>query len=298
MSPLKYIGTKTLAALSILPYFKGKGLIAIAILKLCKGTLPLPVTLRNGAQMWLALNTSGNSLLPYWIRKYESGFQTLFLHCCTQIGETEAIVDVGANVGLYTILAAQQRRAHRDSHVISIEPYPPNAAHVIENVKLNDFGNVQVKEQAIGSSAGSTDLFVAQEAIMWGSLAAVNSVLTEKIQVPIGTLDELRRTEALTVGLLKVDIEGGEFGAFQGAQELLRRNQPYLLFEEDDGFCRSFGHTAADVRNLLIQLGYQIYAIEPHGRTGYQLIAGDNAPILSNGQRNLFGLTQRRTLPS
>src|SRR5690606_35259118 len=128
--------------------------------------------------------------------------------------------------------------------------------------------------------------------------APVDSVLTRKIQVPIVTLDNLKQDLALRIGLLKLDIEGGEFAAFQGAKDLLMRDQPYLLFEEDDRFCRSFGHCAADVRDFLSQLGYQLFAVESQVNDGYRLTASDKAPVLSEGQRNLFGLSPRRVMPS
>jgi len=142
----------------------------------------------------------------------------------------EVVVDVGAHIGRYTLVAAK-----RAAKVLSIEPDPDNFALLTANVRLNGFSNVVALEVAVGNSAGAGTLYQGDHASTrslnpeWaaraGELPPVRST-----PVRVETLDRLAENHGIgAVDWLKVDVEGSEVPALEGGVDLLSRTRRLLL---------------------------------------------------------------------
>ena len=156
------------------------------------------------------------------------------------------VIDVGANIGLSTILLS--RLAGR---VIAFEPSPPNAAFLRRNLALNGIRNVEVMEAAASSEAGTLQFHVA--AFGAGShVVAEGHVLGStipKVEVPAVVLDQL---DLPPVAFIKIDAEGHEPDVLAGARQFLARDRP-LIYTEINLWCLSAfaGHSpGAVVRRL------------------------------------------------
>lgn len=140
------------------------------------------------------------------------------------------VVDVGANIGLSTILLA--RLAGR---VVAFEPSPPNAAFLRENLALNGIGNVEVVEAAASDAPGALRFHVAR----FGAGSHVVSpghvieAAIPAVDVPAVPLDE---RELPPVAFLKIDAEGHEPNVLAGARALLARDRP-LVYTEVNIWC-------------------------------------------------------------
>jgi len=174
----------------------------------------------------------------------------------------DVFADVGANVGVYTILAAKNAGAD----VISIEPIPSTFKRLQRNVAANKVAE-QVVLKAFGASASAgTLLFTASE-------DSVNHVVknTEDsngrpvIEVPVRTLDEM--LEGRTPVLLKIDVEGFEWPAFLGASRLLADPGLKALIVELNGSGSRYGFQEEQLHRLLLSNGFTPYSYEPFERS-------------------------------
>ena len=264
MSSLSSLGSSTLNMLLQTPYFKGKGHMALWILRVCKSVLPLQARTPNGARIWLGDDDAGQLLLPYLIKKYEGELFYTLLFYLARLKPSHCFADIGANVGFYSMSAAHYLRDAPDATVHAFEPNPRAVNYLKANVVLNQLDNVLIHQEAVGDQTGNIRLYTSPTTITIGSLRQVGVDLTEIIEVPVITLDAYFNTEStMRLGLLKVDIEGGEFLALQGARATLARDHPVIIYEEYEGFCKSFGYVPRDTRAYLQELGYRLFVIRP-----------------------------------
>lgn len=84
----------------------------------------------------------------------------------------------------------------------------------------------------------------------------------EKIIVPVRRLDDIIG-DRVKVHLIKIDVEGGEYDVFRGAEKILMRDHPYLIFEHGKGGADKYGVSPGDVFGLLHdRLGYRVCLME------------------------------------
>lgn len=180
----------------------------------------------------------------------------LFRH----LARGSTFVDVGANIGVFTIPLAKQ--VGTDGRVLAIEPSPRIFPYLRDNVQMNRLGNVRLQNCAAYHCDQSEVPFYEspQDQFGMGSLGA--QFHEQPVAVPAQTLDSLLEKEGLHhVDLLKVDVEGYEQSVFKGAQRLLSApDAPILLFE----FCdwaetRAAGGHAGNAQRLLWDYGYEIW---------------------------------------
>ncbi|TMQ53691.1 MAG: FkbM family methyltransferase [Candidatus Eisenbacteria bacterium] len=144
-------------------------------------------------------------------------------------------VDVGANVGFYTLHLA--KRVGPRGRVFAVEPDPRNASRLRRNLVLNRFdGFVQVAEAAISDKDGRAALHRSDETHSgWGSLAA-HAGETSTVEVPTFALDSFLDARGIDrVDLLKADVEGSEIELLRGAERSLRQGRFRYLFIEFNG---------------------------------------------------------------
>lgn len=174
----------------------------------------------------------------------------------------ESFIDVGANVGLFTLIAAS---AVGDSgHVYSFEANPNVFRLLIENVALNSFGEiVSCHNCALSDSQGNAEFFVRKYGDDLGSLSRQAHDGQAEIQVRMERGDSvLPAGETFT--LLKIDVEGAEFKVLTGLGERLRQVK-FLMFENDPALFECFGVTFVMIWELLHQYGFDIYKAKPGG---------------------------------
>ncbi len=137
-------------------------------------------------------------------------------------------VDVGANVGFYSLRALDLVGTNGAVHAFEIDPRPLRCLR--KTIVKEALGNVYLHEQAVGDQNGPGFLVQRED-------CGHSSVATEGdgMRVPMITLDSWREKHpGGVVQAIKLDIEGGELRALRGAIELLRREQPLLVCEAVD----------------------------------------------------------------
>lgn len=219
-----------------------------------------PVTINAyGLELEFPRTSGSLSNLMYFGPRFEWS-SIHFLERYVQEGDT--VVDVGANIGLFTFAAVQQ--VGRRGTVLAFEPVGWAGKTLQGNVLQNDLmGVVELYEAAVGDAIGSVqfteDLDVSNHVTFDGDRYSQTT-----IEVPMVTLDSVIEPH-LSVDLVKLDVEGAEMKALMGMSGILnRRNPPVLLIEAHDHSLRDLGSSRAEVLGFLRDLGYSdwIYDVE------------------------------------
>lgn len=146
------------------------------------------------------------------------------------VSPSDVVLDIGANIGYYTLLFSQLVGANENGLVIAVEPYHENV-HLLElNLKLNRVTNVKVLPVAISDGVGSAQMFIANGS-NWHALHPTEMTSQRTITVPTTTIDAIAAELERPIDLIRMDIEGWEVKALRGAEGTLRRDCPSLVME-------------------------------------------------------------------
>ncbi|WP_237213954.1 FkbM family methyltransferase [Falsiroseomonas oryziterrae] len=209
------------------------------------------------------LDTRGTDIAPHimlfgiWEQNYTRLFQRLL-----RPGDT--VLDLGAHLGVYTLLACAA--VGPSGRVHAFEPNPRYAALLRRSLAVNGFtGFATAHNVAVGAAEGRTELFFDWEYAGGGYLA------TDSVPHPTGTeaaacrvvaLDDLFADPAVTVDVVKMDIEGTETFALQGMRQLLGRSaRVRVMFEFAPGILAGHGSSAAELIGLFSGLGFRFWEI-------------------------------------
>lgn len=206
----------------------------------------------GGSRFWLRRGWSGLTGNYYaGLNDFEE--MAFLLHF---LRRGDLFVDVGANMGSYTILAG----AVSHCRVVSYEPVQATYQSLVANVRLNQLeGNVVIRNAAVGATTG----FLR----MTSSLDATNHVtqcIDEGEKVLAVTLDD---DLAETPILIKIDVEGYELEVLRSASRHLADPKLQAIIIELNGAGRRYGHQDATIHALLEAAGFSGYTYEPMNRT-------------------------------
>jgi FkbM family methyltransferase len=190
----------------------------------------------------------------------------------------DVFADCGANIGLWTVTAASAVGA--GGSVIAFEPDPRTRRRLLENLEGSDLQNVEVHAEAVGATAGSGQLALANEHNV--SRLVDLQLPGDVVTVDVVTLDQIVGGRRLAG--CKIDVEGAELGVLQGATRTLERSHPWLIVEFNTELTGNRVLSKWDVDIFLKALGYEAHAID-----GTRLPEG----WVTDGYRNLLYLHLR-----
>lgn len=146
--------------------------------------------------------------------------------CRAILREGDHFVDIGANIGFFSVLAGNA--CGPTGRVWSFEPSPTLFHRLEHNLQINRLTNVNPRCCAIGDKDGTVQFFTATSVNAGlGSIRDIGHSADQRIHVPIRMLDSLR-DEMGRVRLIKIDVEGAEPLVMSGAKQILRDHAPYL----------------------------------------------------------------------
>jgi FkbM family methyltransferase len=177
-------------------------------------------------------------------------------------GQGSTVVDVGANIGFFSLLASQC--VGPAGRVIAFEPVPSTCAQLRANLHLNGVGNVKVYGVALANAGGTVTMHEGPSRNKGLSSMRVIDGATETRLVPAAAFDDLDVGDA-SIGLIKIDVEGAEQLVLEGMMRTLAKHRPYLIVEVTERFLAAFGHSGRSLCALLEPLGYQAYEITDDG---------------------------------
>jgi FkbM family methyltransferase len=151
---------------------------------------------------------------------YEIGATELFRRI---LRPGSIVVDVGASIGWFSLLAASL--VGKDGLVVAFEPEPNSFSLLSKSVLRNSFGNVRAHQECLSDTVGTKTLYLSpNKNKSWNSV--VNDLGAGRVEVPSVTLEAALCTVGIQgVDLLKIDVEGSEPEVLQGAGDFLRESR-------------------------------------------------------------------------
>jgi FkbM family methyltransferase len=199
-----------------------------------------------------------NIEIPYerqvWLQEEEWG-ELLFLEKLLSAGDY--FIDVGANIGIWTLTAASSVR--EQGRVFAFEPNPKTFEKLEDNIKRNNCeGRIMAFQNAISNQKGQLNFICEQEHNI--SRIAKNNE-PESILVDAIDLDSFIKNISPDKKItgIKIDTEGNELYTLQGAKTLIDTYSPWLIVEFNTTFLPSNKLNDWDVFQFLSELGYLTY---------------------------------------
>ena len=135
------------------------------------------------------------------------------------------IIDAGGYVGDTALLFS----SYTDKSIHVFEASPSNMDIIRETIRLNQLENIVPVSKALGEKSGTATFSLGERNSCNSLVERPGYNYPNHIEVPVITLDDYVRENNLEVGLIKVDIEGGEQLLLKGAVETIRTQHPILL---------------------------------------------------------------------
>jgi FkbM family methyltransferase len=220
--------------------------------RLVSGPIALPFV--EGTSLFLSRGMTG-ATGNWYVGLQELRDMAFVLHV---LRRGDRFLDVGANVGSYTVLAAGGSGAL----VTSVEPIPRTFAHLQRNIALNGLSGTVIAWQGGLSDSVATLRFTTD-------LDAVNHVLGESereaaVEVAVRTLDDLMGVNVPT--LIKIDVEGYERPVLMGASRTLADSRLLAVVMETNGSGARYGVGDGELITLMARNGFAPYTYDPFER--------------------------------
>jgi FkbM family methyltransferase len=175
------------------------------------------------------------------------------------IKKGDVVLDIGANIGYYTLIAA--KLVGENGRVYAFEPDPDNFALLKKNIKINGYQNVILVQKAVSNKTGKLRLYLSDDS------AAEHRIFDSRdgrrsIEIEAIRLDDYFKDYFGKIDLIKMDIEGAEWGAIQGMLNLLEKNKTLKIITEFwPSALERFGIEPEQYLKLLLEQGFKLYYI-------------------------------------
>jgi len=184
----------------------------------------------------------------------------------------DIVYDIGAQVGLYTVLLA--KAVGEKGRVIAFEPESQSFQCLQENIKLNKLNNVRFFQKALGEHSQKLELYAGKNG-KWCSLMKPpvdrEDISPQIVQVLRG--DDLRKDEDLPIPqLIKIDVEGWEYSVLKGLSKTISYPECKLILVEVHPTMLPAGIRIDSVKELLKEAGFISFEIFVRG-SEYHLFA-------------------------
>ncbi len=179
----------------------------------------------------------------------------------TYIAADSVCLDVGANIGHHTLFMASLAR---DGVTHAFEPLAKLCLQIGESIAKNEFQNVRVHQY--GLSDISTTHNMQTNLLNIGKTTLDNRYQGGSVEeVTIRRFDDIWDPVS-AVSFVKIDVEGHEYKALLGMEQMLRKDSPVLLFEYSPIFYKENGTDCHELLNFVFSLGYCIFDCSDNGK--------------------------------
>lgn len=168
-----------------------------------------------------------------------------------QISKGDIVVDIGAHIGGYTVLAAKL-----GARVIAYEAAPGNYELLVRNLSLNGCNNIKAYNSAVSSDSGEIMLNIDTKGSTLHSIHN-DSSFSRKIKVPAIDLHQVFvRNKLKRIDILKIDTEGSEYAIVLHTHADDLRKIGKIILEYHDYF--NHGHNKSELKALLKNNGFNV----------------------------------------
>lgn len=172
----------------------------------------------------------------------------------------DTFVDVGANVGSYSILACSAAGANG----IAFEPVPTTFNKLVDNMRVNHIEDrVECINEGVGSEQG--ELRFTSENNCMNHVLTDGEICSDSIKVNVTTLDY--RLSNIQPSIIKIDVEGYETSVIDGAVKILKDSGLHSVIMELNGSGTRYGCDEQKIIDKMKKYGFGTYAYDPFSRS-------------------------------
>ena len=206
-------------------YGFGKNPIIKKILKNLEKSLKTEFSIIQGSKMYL---DPGDSL-DLSINGVYGELDTKIIR--DNIKEGDIVIDVGANIGYYTLIFAQLVGA--SGKVFAFEPEPKNFEILKKNIEVNNYQNIIAEQKIVSDESGMVKLFIAEKGIV-GHRLQQKTDSQKFIEVESILLDNYLKNLNLSekINFIKIDVEGAEVKVLEGSKIMIEKSDQLKIFTE------------------------------------------------------------------
>ena len=204
--------------------------------------------------------------------------------------DDDYFVDVGANVGVFTVLAC----AARGARGLAFEPGQGAFKRLSQNIALNNLGDrVELLNVAVGNENGTVSFVTGNNATNHVATDSQESQARATTTVPIRKLDSVIDSQHPTI--LKIDVEGLEAAVIAGASRILADPALDAIIVELRGHGNQYGYSESETFDTLLTLGFRAYRYDPFSRKLHEISSINDATGNTLFIRNIERVKSRLT---
>jgi len=179
-----------------------------------------------------------------------------------QIKEGQIVLDIGANIGYYTLIFANL--VGKKGHVFAFEPEPDNFDVLKKNVETNNYKNTTTENLAVSNKIGNIKLYLSKSNVGQHKIFPSKMTSDDYVNVNVTTIDEYFKLSDLydKISFIKIDVEGAEMSVLQGMDKLLEKNRLTLLMEFDLKQMIENNISPQDLLNFLVSKGFVLNYVD------------------------------------
>jgi FkbM family methyltransferase len=218
----------------------------------------------NSSWLYVDLRDNVGVGWPLYINRSYELAETAFFHRILKPGMV--FVDIGANVGYFTVLAS--RLVGDAGTVIAVEPEPKNFELLKRNVNENKLRNVILLNTALGATTGQAELFLSASNYGDHQLYRREDESRQPVSVPLDTLDNaLARCNISRVDVIKMDVQGYEYQILAGMRRTLAYNAHLVVLTEfwPQGLSRA-GGSDSQLWQDLMEFNFSASLLQENGK--------------------------------
>ena len=175
--------------------------------------------------------------------------------CKKEIKKGDTVVDIGANIGLFTLFFS--KLVGTTGRVIAFEPDPENFDVLKKNIELNEITNVTLVQKGVSNKNESVKLYKSN--VSGGHSLIKNEWAKEYTNIQTVTLDDYFRGEE--IDMIKIDTEGFELEVIEGGKKLLEDNKNMKIISEFGGYYYKRNNSKVLYPKILHEMGFKLFGI-------------------------------------
>jgi FkbM family methyltransferase len=239
---------------------RARGLVNLLAWQFVKHVLKRPVVIRFHNQRLKCYPDSTSTSAALYFSGYPDYWEMKFLQAYLRPGDN--FLDIGANSGVYSILASAYIGS--EGHIDAFEPIERTAGRIEEQAALNGLRNLHVHRLAVCDQDAKLEFGYSSSDAMMHVRRPGEHEHSSRHTVQGIRLDAFEPYRTYAIG--KMDIEGAEPMALEGASERLRQANPPVWLLELAGYSTFYGVTSGELLRRLAAAGYECAVFDPQLR--------------------------------